>query len=101
MYRGARQIDDSRTSLILLVSGVYYDVSVLPKWIQPLSIFSPATYSLRALRGALLEGKTLADLWPSILLLLGIGVVLIPIGMLAFNLAETYAKKTGKLKRNG
>jgi ABC-2 type transport system permease protein len=69
--------------------------------VQPLSVFSPATYALRALRGALLEGRTLADLWPTVLLLLGIGIVLIPIGMFAFSLAETYAKKTGKLKRNG
>ncbi|HTY08520.1 MAG TPA: ABC transporter permease [Candidatus Edwardsbacteria bacterium] len=88
-------------AVILLVSGVYYDVSVLPAWLRPLSAFSPATYSLRALRGALLEGKSLADLWPTVLLLLAIGALLIPIGMFAFSLAETYAKKTGKLKRNG
>jgi ABC-2 type transport system permease protein len=88
-------------AVILLVSGVYYDVSVLPRWIQPLSVISPATYSLRALRGALLEGRSLAELWPTVLLLLGIGAVLIPVGLFVFNLAETYAKKNGKLKRNG
>ncbi|MCU0607295.1 MAG: ABC transporter permease [Candidatus Edwardsbacteria bacterium] len=88
-------------AVILLVSGVYYDVSVLPKWLQPLSAFSPATYSLRALRGALLEGQSLAELWPTVLLLLAIGVLLIPLGLIAFNQAEIYAKRTGKLKRNG
>jgi ABC-2 type transport system permease protein len=28
---------------ILLVSGVYYDIDVLPGWMQPLSALSPAT----------------------------------------------------------
>lgn len=88
-------------AVILLVSGVYYEVTVLPKWLQPLSFFSPATYSLRALRAALLEGAGLRELWPTILLLAAIGLCLIPLGMVVFNMAETYAKRTGKLKRNG
>ncbi len=88
-------------AVILLVSGVYYEVTVLPRWLQPLSYFSPATYSLRALRAALLEGAGLRELWPTILLLAAIGLCLIPAGMVVFNMAETYAKRTGKLKRNG
>src|ERR1041384_5211449 len=36
--------------VLLLVSGVYYDVSVLPRWLQPLSVISPATYALSASR---------------------------------------------------
>jgi ABC-2 type transport system permease protein len=88
-------------AVILLVSGVYYEVTVLPRWLQPLSYFSPATYSLRALRAALLEGAGLRELWPTILLLAAIGLCLIPAGMVVFDLAETYAKRTGKLKRNG
>lgn len=98
--RGA-QATHIMEAVILLVSGVYYEVTVLPKWVQPLSAFSPATYSLRALRAALLEGAGLAELWPTILLLAAIGLCLIPAGMIAFNMAETYAKRTGKLKRNG
>ena len=35
---------------LLLVSGVYYPVDVLPAWIQPLSALSPATYTLSACR---------------------------------------------------
>ena len=98
--RGA-QATHIMEAVILLISGVYYEVTVLPKWLQPLSAFSPATYSLRALRAALLEGAGLAQLWPTILLLAAIGLCLIPAGMIAFNLAEDYAKRTGKLKRNG
>jgi len=88
-------------AVILLVSGVYYEVTVLPKWVQPLSVFSPATYALKALRLALLHNASLKELLPTILLLLAIGACLIPMGLFVFNIAEIYAKKTGKLKRNG
>jgi len=88
-------------ALILLISGVYYDVSVLPSWLRPFSVISPGTYTLRSIRKALLENASLIDLSTDILILLVIGIFLIPLGLWAFNQAETYAKKTGKLKRSG
>ena len=42
--------------LLLVVSGVYYPVSVLPEWMQWLSKISPATYALRGDRAAILDG---------------------------------------------
>jgi len=88
-------------ALLLLVSGVYYEIEVLPSWLQPLSYLSPATYTLRAMRSALLEGASLGELLPSIALLTGIGIVLIPLGLWIFSLGEKYAKRNGKLKRGG
>lgn len=88
-------------ALILLVSGVYYEVDVLPGWLRPLSVVSPATYTLKAIRAALLDGATLKELAPTIGLLAAIGVVLIPLGFLIFNAAERWAKRKGKLARNG
>ena len=41
---------------LLVVSGVYYPVSVLPEWMQCLAKFSPATYALEGIREAILEG---------------------------------------------
>lgn len=86
---------------LLLISGVYYEIEVLPVWIRPLSYISPATYTLRAMRAALLNGAGLDELLPTILLLLGTGILLIPFGIFIFGRAELYAKKTGKLKRSG
>src|SRR3954464_12257279 len=62
--------------MLLVVSGVYYSVEVLPGWMQWLSKISPATYALRGMRAAILEGKGLAwaDVWPLIV----IGAVSIP-----------------------
>jgi len=86
---------------ILLVSGVYYDVSVLPAWMQKLSLISPATYTLRAARAALLDAASLSDIRNDLIVLLATGVVLIPLGLVVFNQAELYAMRTGKLKRSG
>jgi ABC-2 type transport system permease protein len=86
---------------LLLISGVYYEITVLPVWIRPLSYLSPATYTLRAMRAALLDGAGFGELLPTILLLLVTGLLLIPVGMLIFSKAEHYAKKKGKLKRSG
>lgn len=88
-------------SVLLLVSGVYYSVEVLPAWMQVVSRFSPATYVLDGVRAALIDGASvgslLGDVWPLLLM----GVVFIPLGLWAFGRAERYAKRTGKLKRVG
>jgi ABC-2 type transport system permease protein len=88
-------------SVILLVSGVYYSIDILPGWMQVASYLSPATYVLDGVRRGLIDGAPvtalLGDVWPLIVM----GVVLIPAGLWAFNRAERYAKRTGKLKRVG
>jgi ABC-2 type transport system permease protein len=87
--------------LLLVVSGVYYPVSVLPQWMQWLSTISPATYALRGCRAAIIEGDGLGSLWADIWPLLVIGVVAVPLGLWIFRTGERYAKKHGKLKRSG
>jgi ABC-2 type transport system permease protein len=87
--------------ILLVISGVYYPVSVLPEWMQFLSVFSPATYALDGLRDAIIEGDGLSEmgdeLWPLVL----IGAVTIPLGLWVFRRGEIYAKRHGKLKRSG
>jgi len=85
--------------MLLVVSGVYYPVSVLPGWMEWISTISPATYALRGIRAAILDGAGIAwaDVWP----LLVIGACSIPLGLWIFSIGERYAKKHGKLKRSG
>jgi ABC-2 type transport system permease protein len=87
--------------LLLVVSGVYYPVDVMPGWMQAIATISPATYALEGLRAALLDGASLGeiqgDLWP----LLVIGAVMVPAGLAVFRAGERYAKRHGKLKRAG
>jgi ABC-2 type transport system permease protein len=68
------------------------------EWI---SKFSPATYALRGIRAAILEGATLGELWGDIWPLIVIGIVSIPLGLEIFRRGERYAKQHGKLKRSG
>lgn len=88
-------------ALLLLVSGVYYPVDVLPTLLQKLAVVSPATYVLDGTRQALLDGVPTNQLWPYIWPTLLMGIVAIPVGLWVFGLAERYAKLTGKLHRNG
>jgi ABC-2 type transport system permease protein len=86
---------------VLLVSGVYYSVDVLPGWLQVISVASPATYILDGIRGALIDGDGLAESAGILAVLLGFGVFLLPASVGVFAAAERWAKKTGKLKRQG
>ena len=86
---------------LLVVSGVYYPVTVLPQWMQSLSTISPATYALRGIRGAVLDGHGLGTSWSDIWPLLVLGALAIPIGLATFHAGERYAKRHGKLKRSG
>ncbi len=88
-------------AVLLLVSGVYYPVEVLPLALQKMSVYSPATYVLDGTRRALLEGTSTLQLWQYIWPTLLMGVLAIPLGLRVFGLAERYAKRTGKLHRNG
>lgn len=88
-------------SLLLLISGVYYEVDVLPGWMQALAVFSPVTYALQGIRDCLLEGRPTGDLWPIIWPLLIMGAITPPLGIWVFSRAERFAKRTGRLKRNG
>jgi ABC-2 type transport system permease protein len=87
--------------MLLVVSGVYYPVDVLPTWMEWIAKISPATYALDGIRDAVLEGDGLTamgdELWPLVL----IGAVSVPLGLAVFGLGERHAKKHGKLKRSG
>ncbi len=89
------------SSALLLVSGVYYPVGMLPGWMQVIGTVSPANYALESIRGAVMNGRSVVDLWPDVWPLLVIGAVTIPLGLAVFQRAERYAKRTGKLKRSG
>jgi len=87
--------------ILLVVSGVYYPVSVLPEWMQWLATISPATYALDGMRDAILEGDGVGMMWDEIWPLIVIGFVSVPLGLEVFRRGERYAKKHGKLKRSG
>lgn len=86
---------------MLLVSGVYYPLTVLPLPLQAAGVVSPLTYSLAGIRSSLLDGATAMDQLSTVGILLGMGAVLIPVSFLVFGWAERRAKRLGLLKRSG
>ena len=93
------------SGLLLVVSGVYWPLSVLPAWLQRVAAFNPAAYGLSAAQdlagigSAGSEGLALAVSKVATMLL--IGLISMPLGLLAFQAAEAWAKKHGRLKRFG
>jgi ABC-2 type transport system permease protein len=85
--------------IMLVVSGVYYPVSVMPSWMQAVAKISPATYVIRGCRASIIDGHGIEwrNVWPLLLM----AVVAIPLGLAIFNRGEQYAKRHGKLKRSG
>ena len=98
--RGA-QMTHIIVATLLLISGVYYPVEVLPEFLQTLSKLSPAWYVLQGTRAALLEGAGIEVLWQYIWPVLILALVMVPAGLRIFDRAERYAKRMGKLARNG
>jgi ABC-2 type transport system permease protein len=98
--RGA-QMTHIIQAAFLLISGVYYPITVLPGWMQSLAMLSPVTYVLDGIRAAMIDGVGTGDLMQYILPLFIFGVIALPLGIWAFARAETYAKRTGRLKRVG
>jgi ABC-2 type transport system permease protein len=88
-------------SLLLLISGVYYSVTILPAPMQVVAAFSPATYILDGVRQALIDGAPVTSMGGHLLPLAIMAVIFIPLGVWVFGWAERYAKRTGKLKRVG
>ena len=86
---------------MLLVSGVYYPLSVLPIPLQLAGYVSPLTYALAGMRRSLLDGAGVGEQLPTAALLVAMGAVLIPAGILVFSRAERRAKRLGLLKRSG
>jgi ABC-2 type transport system permease protein len=88
-------------AVVLLISGVYYSTDVLPAWLRVFSFLSPATYVLEGIRGAIINGDNLSANADQLGILAIFGAVLLPGSIAVFAVAERWAKKTGKLKRQG
>ena len=88
-------------SVLLLISGVYYPIEVLPGWMQTLAQISPVYYALDGIRDTLLEGQGTTslgnELWPLVVM----GLICVPLGIWIFQVGERFAKRTGRLKRSG
>ncbi|MDF2630091.1 MAG: type transporter [Symbiobacteriaceae bacterium] len=87
---------DSQGLFAAVRPSVYYQVTVLPGWLQPFATLNPATHALDAIRATWIGGVGLAVVWPAMIRLLGTGTLLVLIGVMIFQAGERYALRTGK-----
>jgi len=80
-----------------VLGGVYFPVKILPEWLQSISNYLPITYVLKAMRKALFQRATLAEIAPQIIALLLFSFVLMPLSLMFFNRSVRNAKKAGTL----
>jgi ABC-2 type transport system permease protein len=67
----------------VLLSGTFWAIEELPKWLQPFSWVMPMTYANQALRDVMIKGQGLGGIWGDLLILAGFAALMIALGALA------------------
>ena len=80
-----------------ILGGVFFPIAILPLWLQKIAHFLPITYSLDAMRLAILKGVSVEALLPQIAMLSLFCVISVPLGIISLNLAVKKTKKDGSL----
>ena len=88
--RTSTQEDYAQMSLpfsmpMMFVSGVFYPIETMPWILQKLAYIFPLTYLNDAMRGIMLKGQTLGDVWLDLVVLLGFTALFFIIGVKRFN----------------
>jgi ABC-2 type transport system permease protein len=79
------------------LGGAYFPVSLMPQWLQYISMLVPISHSLEALRLAMLKGYSISMLAPQLLVLLGLVAVLLPFSLYFFSWSVEKGKREGSL----
>jgi ABC-2 type transport system permease protein len=80
------------------ISGIYYPISVLPDWLQPIAYSLPSTHVFEGMRAVLIDGVFRVDrfLWS-----VGLNAVYVALGLCAFLFAFRMARNRGQLLQMG
>jgi ABC-2 type transport system permease protein len=95
---GAEELAWSMVFLMMPLACVYYPVTVLPVWLQPVAWFLPPTYVFEGLRAILIDRQIRLDL---MLEAMAINVVLLVVGAIAFRALLDSARRAGSLLAMG
>jgi len=79
------------------LGSVFFPVEQLPEWVQPASSYLPVTWSMKIVRGSLLQGKGFSELQSELLILTVMTIVLLPSGLICSRFAIRRAKREGSL----
>jgi len=85
------------SGMTTFLGSVFFPVEQLPAAVRPASSILPIFWSLRIVRGTLLQGKTFGDVRTELANLAIITAILVPLGLLCSRLAIRRAKREGSL----
>ncbi|MHB8134585.1 MAG: ABC transporter permease [Anaerolineaceae bacterium] len=97
IMREANTMVDMGQFLIDLFSGSQFPVTALPRWLLPVALSIPLTYGYDAVRGWLLNTKTILPIQTEIQLLLVFMVVMIIAGVFVFRVLERRVRSRGTI----
>lgn len=84
-------------SAVWMLTGAMFPVSVLPRWLQIISLAIPMTHALTAMRLALLHDRVPIGLANEIAVLAAFAALLVPLSLLLFEKALCHARLSGSL----
>jgi ABC-2 type transport system permease protein len=96
-FRTTGPLPTAITSVSMLLGGVYYPTSAIPSWLALASRGVPLSYGLHALRRTFLDGAPISAIASDLAILCGFIIVLFTLGMMAFSMAWTHARRAGTL----
>ncbi len=70
----------------VMLSGFIFPIASMPKVLQWVTYLVPARYFLPIIRGVLLKGNSLVEIWPFLLTLVGFGFMLLLISVRKFKM---------------
>ncbi len=70
---------------MLFFSGFIFPVENMPQFVQYITAIIPLKYYITMIRGIVLKGNGITDLWQDLLTLFGIGVVILALSSLRFS----------------
>lgn len=97
LLREANTLVDTSAFMVQVFSGTDFPVTVLPKWLLPISLLLPLTYGLDATRGFLLKTNTLFSLEVEVALLVIFMFVMLWFGGWIFHRVERRVRTLGTL----
>ena len=73
------------TMPMMFISGVFYPIETMPWIFQKLAFIAPLTYANDALRGVMLKGLSIGEIWVDVAVLLGFTALFFILGVIRFN----------------
>jgi ABC-2 type transport system permease protein len=69
----------------VLLSGLMTPLLAMPAWLRPLTLLNPIRWYVELIRGVLMRGAGLLDLWVPLLALLVLGTAILAAATLRFH----------------